>query len=294
MVASDVLTAYERDYELDKFTWFFDEMGGGVEGKRNKVLGAVPTLGEHYRPCVVTTGDTQDPFHTTVGIFINNHLLDKPFVIQSGSTVNRNNSDNLPDDWSCGATGKGSMTVDLFMSLCVHHVENNLKPKGYGAGKKASMLVFDGHTSRWSYAGLMFLMANNCWPFCIASHSSAWAQVSGSFVLTLHTNFILPPHPHPHPHCVCVCDSLLTQIHLCSQVGDNALNAMCRAALAKEVALWRSQFGAYIAFTRNDFNKCFVAAFHRVQVRQHAYAWCVCMCGVSACGVRACDVRVWL
>ena len=180
-------------------------MGGGVEGKRNKVLGAVPTLGEHYRPCVVTTGDTQDPFHTTVGIFINNHLLDKPFVIQSGSTVNRNNSDNLPDDWSCGATGKGSMTVDLFMSLCVHHVENNLKPKGYGAGKKASMLVFDGHTSRWSYAGLMFLMANNCWPFCIASHSSAWAQVSGSFVLTLHTNFILPPHPHLHPHCVCVC-----------------------------------------------------------------------------------------
>ena len=50
------------------------------------------------------------------------------------------------------------------------------------------------------------------------------------------------------------------------QVGDNALNAMLRAALAKEVALWRSQFGAYIAFTRNDFNQCFAAAFARVQV----------------------------
>ena len=50
------------------------------------------------------------------------------------------------------------------------------------------------------------------------------------------------------------------------QVGDCALNAMLRAMLAKEVALWRSQFGEYIAFTRNDFNKCFVAAFFRVQV----------------------------
>ena len=49
-------------------------------------------------------------------------------------------------------------------------------------------------------------------------------------------------------------------------MGDNALNAMVRAALAKEVALWRSQFGAYIAFTRNDFNQCFAAAYARVQV----------------------------
>ena len=96
----------------------------------------------------------------------------------SGATVNKNNAENIPDNWGCGATKKGSMTVDLFMSLCVHHVENNLKPKGYGAGKKASILIFDGHSSRWSYAGLLYLMANNCWPFCIASHTSSWAQVS--------------------------------------------------------------------------------------------------------------------
>ena len=41
---------------------------------------------------------------------------------------------------------------------------------------------------------------------------------------------------------------------------------MLRAALGKEVALWRGQFGAYIAFTRNDFNQCFSAGFCRVQV----------------------------
>ena len=63
-------------------------------------------------------------------------------------------------------------------------------------------------------------------------------------------------------------------LRVCLQVGDNAINAMLRAALAKEVALWRSQFGAYIAFTRNDFNKCFVAAFMRVQVHsQDTYSY---------------------
>ena len=124
-------------------------------------------------------GDSQDAFHTSIGVFANNHRMDNSFVVQSGATVNKFNSLHLPDVWSCGANAKGSMTVDLFMSLCVHHVENNLKPKGYGAGGKASLFIFDGHASRWSYAGLMYLMANNCWPFCLASHTSSWAQVGG-------------------------------------------------------------------------------------------------------------------
>ena len=50
------MTAYERDYELDKLCWFFDEMGGGVEGKRKKTMGTKPMAGKHYRPCTVTTG----------------------------------------------------------------------------------------------------------------------------------------------------------------------------------------------------------------------------------------------
>ena len=92
------MTPYERDYELDRCFWFYDEMGGGVEGKRNKVMASAPKPGEHYRPCVVTTGDSQDSFHTSMGIFANAHLLDKPFVIQSATTVNKNNSENLPED----------------------------------------------------------------------------------------------------------------------------------------------------------------------------------------------------
>ena len=82
LVASKVLTPYERDYELDKLFWYYDEMGGGVEAKRNRVLGAAPKPGQHYRTCVVTTGDSKDAFHTSMGIFVNNHLCDKTFMIQ--------------------------------------------------------------------------------------------------------------------------------------------------------------------------------------------------------------------
>jgi len=141
------------------------------------------------------SGDSKDAFHTSIGVFVNNHALDSPFMVQSANTVNKHNGEFIPDDWSCGANPKGSMTVDLFMSLCVHHVENNLKPKGFGAGGKPSILIFDGHASRWSYAGLMYLMANNCWPFCLASHTSAWAQVANqSYISYTHT------HTHTHTH----------------------------------------------------------------------------------------------
>ena len=141
-------------------------MGGGVEGKRKKNMGskpvarraALPPLYPHHWCvyindimsngtahaniviciCVTNAGDSQDAFHTSIGVFANNHALDKPFVIQSANTVNHNNAQNLPDTWSCDTTSKASMTVELIMSPCVYHVENNLKPKGYGAGGKAS------------------------------------------------------------------------------------------------------------------------------------------------------------
>jgi len=116
LVSSNILSAYERDYELDKLSWYYDEMGGGVEGKRAKNLGSRPVAGRHYRPCMITTGnshshahtlthtpfitfnlthlclttgDSQDAFHTSFGIFANNHTLDKPFAIQSDNTVSK-------------------------------------------------------------------------------------------------------------------------------------------------------------------------------------------------------------
>ena len=37
-----------------------------------------------------------------------------------------------------------------------------------GTGGEPAILIFDGHGSRWTYSGLMHLIANNVWPFCLA------------------------------------------------------------------------------------------------------------------------------
>ena len=72
----------------------------------------------------------------------------------------------------------GSMTLTLFLKFVTWFVKYYiLEPRGFGRGKKASLLVFDGHKSRWDYAAIMFLIANNCWPFCEPSRTSRWAQV---------------------------------------------------------------------------------------------------------------------
>ena len=69
------------------------------------------------------------------------------------------------------------MTLQVFVKFCEWFVEYILKPRGYGRGQKESILVFDGHASRWDYAGIMWLLANNCWPFCEPARASRWAQV---------------------------------------------------------------------------------------------------------------------
>ena len=55
------------------------------------MIGAKPRGGKVNKSCVVTTGDAQDPFHTTLGVFVNNHRLGVPFVVQSGQTLTENN-----------------------------------------------------------------------------------------------------------------------------------------------------------------------------------------------------------
>ena len=51
------------------------------------------------------------------------------------------------------------MLRDLFVEVCRHFVAN-LKP-GQGKGGRPVLLFFDGHTSRWSYEALNYLMENN-------------------------------------------------------------------------------------------------------------------------------------
>ena len=68
----------------------------------------------------------------------------------------------------------GSMTRALFYDWCLHFVKH-LKPD-QGKGGKPVFLVLDGHTSRWSYEGLMYLKQNNVYVICLPSHSSIFSQ----------------------------------------------------------------------------------------------------------------------
>ena len=82
LVASEVLSAYERDYELDRLCWFYDEMGGGVEAKRKKTIGGSSVAGVHYRPCTVTTGlwlTLNDPWPPDPCIFVAYRRLERCF-----------------------------------------------------------------------------------------------------------------------------------------------------------------------------------------------------------------------
>lgn len=47
--------------------------------------------------------------------------------------------------------------------------------EGYGKDNPIILLI-DGHTSRWSYKGLMTLIDGGIYPYFIGSHTSAWAQ----------------------------------------------------------------------------------------------------------------------
>ncbi len=62
------------------------------------------------------------------------------------------------------------MTHEVFYRYARHCIE--LLPPGSGP----VILLLDGHASRWTVQALRLLMANDLYPFFIASHTSIWAQ----------------------------------------------------------------------------------------------------------------------
>ena len=108
---------------------------------------------------------------------INNHTIPGCFMIQSDGSCNEDNMEHLPEHWGMGANKKGSMTLKLFVKFTEWFVKHIMNPRGYGRGMKACILVIDQHASRWCYAGILWLLANNCWPYCEPPKASRWAQV---------------------------------------------------------------------------------------------------------------------
>ena len=99
-------------------------------------------------------------------------------VVHSGTTVGDRDIKGLESrpDWGLGCTENGSMELDVFYGFCVEFVRN--LPSTQGVGGHPAVLLLDGHASRWNYAGIMYLISHNVWPFVIASHTSAWAQAN--------------------------------------------------------------------------------------------------------------------
>ena len=71
-------------------------------------------------------------------------------------------------------TRSGSMTKDSFPQLCRHFIDH--LPPGQGKNGEPVILVFDGHASRWSHAGLKLLLDNHVYCLCLPGHTSIWAQ----------------------------------------------------------------------------------------------------------------------
>ena len=69
----------------------------------------------------------------------------------------------------------GSIDLQNFPKMALHFIDN--LPEGFGKGGKPTILIMDGHSSRWSPAALKMLKNNNVHVWVIASHSSAWGQV---------------------------------------------------------------------------------------------------------------------
>ena len=82
------------------------------------------------------------------------------------------------------------MTRELFKDWSEYFVKRMTR-SGYGRKHgKPMILVLDGHTSRWTHQVLKTLIEGGFFPFCIGSHTSAWAQpndcgVNASFKATL-------------------------------------------------------------------------------------------------------------
>lgn len=174
-----------------------DEIGSNTNKGRKKVAAHVDSMRQDSGKHVYseTDGDN-NPFHTTVCLtsWGNGRLYTPPMLGHSNPNVKDGMRPKLtqklldgivssdaetgrrvnPSGIRVFVTKSGSMTRDRFPTFCQHFVDN--LPEGKGKGGEPVVLVFDGHASRWSFAGLKLLLDNNVYCLCLPGHTSIWAQ----------------------------------------------------------------------------------------------------------------------
>ncbi len=164
-----------------------DEVGGFgfCAGKRQKVYSTKASgILKNKRWRNVQIGHDHNPFHVSQMLltFGDGTISNAVGIIHScpGSTKPRLQPDHkkgLHPDWWQITTTSGSMTRFAFEKWCryiVHYFCN----RGRCRKDDPIILLLDGHTSRWTHSGLLHLNNNFIYPFCIASHTSAWAQAN--------------------------------------------------------------------------------------------------------------------
>ena len=82
----------------------------------------------------------------------------------------------VAETWQVLSSDNGSMTRSLFEEW-VEYFCDRMEEAGYGKkngpGHNCEVLL-DGHNSRWTFRGLLMLIKRGFFPFCYASHTSAW------------------------------------------------------------------------------------------------------------------------
>ena len=157
-----------------------DEVGGGEKGKRKKVY----AMKKQNAWRNLQVGHDHNPFHATTMLltFGNGVISNAVGIIHSapGTSNPRPNpahKEYLHPDWWQRTTTSGSMTRKTFESWC-RYIVHYFGERGRCKKDDPIILMLDGHTSRWTHAGLMHLNENHIYPFCVASHTSAWAQAN--------------------------------------------------------------------------------------------------------------------
>ena len=97
-----------------------------------------------------------------------------PFIVHSGERLRWDHIYGL-DGFPVVVSSNGSIDLENFPKMAYHFIEN--LPQGFGKGANPTILIMDGHSSRWSPVALKLLKENNVHVWVIASHSSAWGQV---------------------------------------------------------------------------------------------------------------------
>ena len=115
-------------------------------------------------------------FHVTGGLFCwrNQKHKTKPFMVHTGSGLRWEHVHGL-EGFPTVVSENGSIDLSNFPKMAHHFIEN--LPEGFGKNGKPTILIMDGHSSRWSPVALKMLKDNNVHVWVIASHTSAWGQV---------------------------------------------------------------------------------------------------------------------